>query len=255
MTQTTFDALLQETDEKGRMDCLRALLTEVAERRISVGDGLDSLLATMEQDASPSVQYMIWMLLLRGPASDRVHELGRRTLLDPNAPGRGKAAAYLVQFYPNEHDWLVRNFAKDANPEVAFHVGRALLSRDPDAAVRAWIGCLDETDSLPFWEVVSEYVIAHGNMDHLGEIRKRDAAMGGGSTWNPIAAGIYAAHQVDYPDRPPGPVDHTQPVSWTVCESCRRNIGVRQGREGERIRCLYCGHTFLLHLDPSMSPR
>jgi hypothetical protein len=191
--------------------------------------------------------------LIRGSADERVRELSRRTLADPSAPARGKAAGYLAQFHPDDHDWLAGRFNEDADPEVVFNAGRALVSRDPNAAVDLWITCLDQTESLPFWEIVSQYVIAHGDANHREAIRKRDAAIGGGSTWQPIAAGILAAHQVEYVDRPRGAVDHAQPAAWISCDGCNRSLGVRQGREGERIRCLYCGHTFQLHLDPRMT--
>ena len=253
VTQITFESLLEAKEEKGKIDCLKALLTEVASRRLNVDDGIDPLLAALKQETSPPVQYMIWMLLIRGSANDEVRELSRETLKDPTASGRGKASAYIVQFVPGDYSWLVSNFRNDRDPEVVFNVGRALLSRDADSAVRAWISCLDQTDSLPLWEVVSEYVVAHGDMNHCEEIRKRDLAMGGASTWHNVAAGIFAAHQVEYLDRPRGPVDHTQPAVWISCDGCSRSLGVRQGREDERIRCLYCGHTFPLHLDPSMN--
>ncbi len=250
MSQVKFESLLDAKDEKEKLDCLRALLTEVVGKRLKVSDGIGTLLDVLTRETSPSVCYMIWMLFTRGSADDRLRELGRRTLENPEAPARGKAAGYLIQFHPGDREWLAGRFRGDSDPEVIFNVGRAVVSRDPHAAVDLWITCLDQTDSLPFWETVSQYVIAHGDASHREAIHKRDAAMGGGSTWQPIAAGIYAAHQVEYLDRPSGPVDYSQPVSWIGCDGCNRSLGVRQGREGERIRCRYCGHIFQLHLDP-----
>lgn len=250
MADVTFQTLLDLAGEEEKLAHLRNLLTEVTEKRLEVKTGLESLLTFLKHEESPAAAYMTWMLLLRGPADERVRNLSRETLNTPGKEGRGKAAAYLLRNFPAESEWLGANYANDSNLEVAFNAARALVSKDPDKAVRTWIKCLDETESLPFWEVVSEYVIAHGDPNHLEEIRKRDLAMGGGSTWQPIAAGIFAAHQAEHLDRPASAVDHRHPVQWTVCDNCRRNIGVRQGKEGERIRCLYCNHVFNLYLGP-----
>lgn len=253
MGQETFQDLLAAPDEKSRMDCARGLLTAVAEKRLAVRDGIDVLLTAIGQEASsPPVRYMIWMLFLRGVAHEKIRELARRTLQDPGAAGRGKAAAYLVQFYPVDHAWLAKSFVNDPQEDVAFNAGRALLATDPDTAVRLWISCLDKTDSLPFWEVVSEYVIAHGSMEHREEIWRRDAAAGGASTWQQLSAGIFAAHQIDYLERPRGPIDYTLPAVPVICDNCHRHLAARAPRQGEKVRCLHCGQTFQLYVPPSM---
>ena len=104
MGQVTFESLRAARSEKDKIACLHALLTKVVAKRLSVGDGIETLLEVMETETSPSVRYTIWMLFVRGVAHEGVRALARRTLEDPSAAGRGKAAAYLVQFHPRENE-------------------------------------------------------------------------------------------------------------------------------------------------------
>lgn len=230
MGQVTFASLREAQGEKAKLACLHALLTEVAQKRLSVGDGIDTLLALMETEASPGVRYAVWMLFIRGVAHEQVRALARRTLEDRAAAGRGKAAAYLVQFFPDDNAWLVEHFLDDHDPELTFNLGRALLETDPDRAVRAWIACLDETDSLATWEVTSEYVGAYGDMSHFEELMKRHIAMGSPySTWLPIADMILALHR--------------DAATWHTCPSCAERFEVRIGAPPAELRCRECGYT------------
>jgi len=226
----TFESIREAVGEKDKIACLHALLAEVAQKRLAVSDGVDTLLEVMETETSPSVRYTIWMLFVRGVAHEGVHALARRTLEDPDAAGRGKAAAYLVQFHPSENGWLVEHFLTDGDPELTFNLGRALLASDRPRAVRAWLACLDATESLSQWEVTSEYVAAYGDMENFEDIMRRHIAMGAPySTWLPIADMILARH-------------HDASIAYT-CPECSEQFWARRGAPADELRCRKCGHT------------
>ena len=226
----TFESLREAGTDKDKLACLHALLTEVAAERLSVSEGIETLLAVLESETSAPVRYTIWMLFVRGVADERLRVLARRTLEDSEAVGRGKAAAYLVQFFPSDNAWLVENFLTDRDPELTFNLGRALLATDRDRAVRAWIACLDETDSLSQWEVTSQYVYSHGDMRHYEEIMKRHIAMGSPySTWLPIADAILSGQHGFA-------IEHT-------CTACGERFWARKDAPAAELRCRKCGHT------------
>jgi hypothetical protein len=230
--------------ERAREEAVLELLDEVDQGVGNLEEAAPALVQGLGAEASHRVLSSIWGRLARMNESRSLVAFARDELESRDGERRSFGVHYLANVRPQDSEALFQKMSGDPDGSVLFEVGKAILPKDPRAAVETWYKAMDRAGQGLANEVLPSWIGQYADDAFVGVLR-------GAVQSNPrddlAQLALWHAdmwRMLEYLNAS-GPVASGSGYIFS-CPNCKTYLAARDGHSGEEGRCLKCRHEFLI---------